>query len=128
VTAEAARRVGGNEAFWKMHDELFENPKGFASHGQEFVKEATARIGIDHDELWSNIRTRSIWERIRGNADQGNALEVKATPTLFFDGRRMAKWGDRLIWKYLLEHGSGEAAPASQPSDSSATAPAAQTQ
>ena len=30
VTAEAARLLGGQEAFWKMHDELFRDPDGFA--------------------------------------------------------------------------------------------------
>jgi len=122
VTAEAARIIGGNEAFWKMHDELFRDPGGFAKSGTEYVRQACEKLGIDNDRLWKQIKTYAIWDRIRSNAGQGSALDVKATPTLFFDGRRMTGWGDRHTWRFLVE------SPASKtPHTILATYPAAQT-
>ncbi|HPD29056.1 MAG TPA: vitamin K epoxide reductase family protein [Phycisphaerae bacterium] len=103
VTAEAARILGGNETFWKMHDELFRDPEGFAKRSTEYVKQACEKLGIDHDALWKQIKTYGIWDRIRSNVGQGSALGVNATPTLFFDGRRMAGWGDRHTWRFLVE-------------------------
>jgi len=117
--------VGGNEAFWKMHDELFDDQKAFARGSQDFVKAATERIGIDHDELWRHIKTRSIWERIHENVEEGHAAGVKGTPTMFIDGRRMNKWGDSNFWRYLLQQEATPAkprpAPATRPTSRPAT-------
>lgn len=118
VTAEAARILGGNEAFWKMHDELFRDPEAFAKGSIEYVKHACEKLGMDNDALWQQIRTHGIWNRIRSNAGQGSALGVKATPTLFFDGRRMGGWGDRHTWRFLVESPASEtphAIPATYP-------------
>jgi len=116
VTAEAARVVGGDDAFWQMHDEIFADPDGFSRSSQTFVKEACERMGIDHDLLWEEIRTRGIWERIRASASLGNAIGVKSTPTLFFDGRRLAAWGDQHTWRFLLGAGmTPTTASATQP-------------
>lgn len=134
VTAEAARILGGNEAFWKMHDELFRDPEGFAKSSTEYVRQACENLGIDNDRLWKQIKTYGIWDRIRSNAGQGSALDVKATPTLFFDGRRMAGWGDRHTWRFLVEGPPSETPhailatyPAAQTRPSSTSSPAAPT-
>jgi len=126
VTAEAARLVGGNEAFWKMHDELFDKPKEFARQSTEFVQAATQRIGVDHDQLWRYIRTTSIWNRIRENVDQGHAVGVKGTPTMFFDGRKMDKWGDANFWRYLLRQEATPPEPTPPPATGPASPPTTQ--
>jgi len=125
ITAEAARLVSGNDAFWKMHDELFADPKAVAKNPLGFVKEASARIGIDHDKLWKRINSRSAWNRIYENIEQGHALDIDSTPIMFFDGRKLRPWGDRMFWKYLLRvapkekasTSSANAQPASGPAD-----------
>lgn len=103
VTAEAARLLGGPEAFWKMHDELFRDPEGFAKNSTDYVKQACEKLKLDHDELWKKINSYGVWDHIRVNGGQGSALDVKATPILFFDGRRMVGWGDRHNWRFLVE-------------------------
>ncbi len=112
VSAEAARILGGNEAFWKMHDELFRDPDGFARGVTEYTTQACQKLGLDHDALMRHIKTYAIWERIRVNTGQGAALDVQATPTVFFDGRRMSGWGDRHTWRLLVE---SPASPPAQP-------------
>ncbi|NMC05442.1 MAG: AGE family epimerase/isomerase, partial [Candidatus Lokiarchaeota archaeon] len=47
VATLMAFRMTGDEAFWKMYDELFSHQAEFAKGAQAFVKEATARAGID---------------------------------------------------------------------------------
>jgi hypothetical protein len=103
VTAEAARILGGPEAFWKMHDELFRDPDAFAKSPEDYVKQACEKLKLDNDALWQKIKTFTIWERIRINAGQGNAVGVESTPTFFVDGRLMTAWGDKHAWRFLLE-------------------------
>ncbi len=103
--AEVARIVGGNDAFWEMHDALFQDPKAFS---EKFVKEVAGRIGVDNKEFWGQFRRSSSWNQIYEHVEQGKALGVKATPTLFFDGRRLTKWGDKHTWQYLLEVVEGQ--------------------
>jgi len=118
VTAEAAQALGGQEMFWKMHDELFRDPQGFARNPEEYVRQACQKLGLSNEEVWKKIKTYAIWEPIRVDAGQGNALGVNSTPTLFFDGRRMSGWGDRHTWRLLIEGGP---LPATQPAEESPT-------
>lgn len=114
VTAEAARLLGGTEAFWKMHDELFRNADVFARDSDNFVRQTCQKLGLDYDALWAKIKTYTIWEHIRVNTGQGNALEVDGTPTIFFDGRRMLEWGNKHTWRFLIEN---RPVPPTQPAE-----------
>jgi protein-disulfide isomerase len=112
VTAEAARILGGPDMFWKMHDELFRDQAAFARNPEEYVKQACQKLGLSNEEVWKKIKTYAIWEPIRVDEGQGNAVGVNSTPTLFFDGRRMSGWGNRHTWRFLIEGGP---VPTTQP-------------
>lgn len=98
--AEVSRIIGGNGAFWDMHDALFAQPKKF---GTDFVKRVAGEIGVDNDEFWTLFKRTSSWQKIYDHVEQGHAIEVKGTPALFFDGRRMKAWGDEHTWRFMLE-------------------------
>ncbi len=114
VTAEAAQALGGPEMFWKMHDELFRDPQAFARDPEAYVRQACQKLGLSNEEVWKKIKTYAIWEPIRVDAGQGNALGLNETPVIFFDGRRMAGFGDRHFWRLLIEGGP---LPATQPAE-----------
>jgi len=86
AATEAARRLGGNDAFWKMHDKLYENQ---AKLGKVPYKDLAAEIGLDpvrFEEVRQDPQTR---ERISRDADEGTRLGVRTTPSIFLDGRRI---------------------------------------
>jgi protein-disulfide isomerase len=133
--AEVTRIVGGEDAFWKMHDALFADPSAFST---EWVKQKAGEIGVDNEEFWTLFKRTSSWEKIYQHVDQGAELGVQGTPAIFFDGRRMTTWGDDHTWKYLLglvetdafqqaggtaPHATPATRPATRASESPATRP-----
>jgi protein-disulfide isomerase len=121
VTVEAARAIGGEDAFWKMYEELFAHQADFAKAPKEFVKQACERIGIDNDELWKKINTTSVWSRIAAQVKQAGPLGLDATPAIYYDGRKVAGWANSKFWDFIMwqeRRGGGTATarpPATQP-------------
>ncbi len=115
VAAEAVRLLKGNDAFWIMHDALFNAEKLNA----QAIYDAAAKVGIGSDELMKRVHTYSVWNHIKANVAEGNALGLKSTPVMYFDGRRLEALGDKHTWKYLLS-GPTWKAPASAPATSTA--------
>lgn len=126
VTAEAARAVGGEEAFWRMYEELFDHQSEFAKGPKEFVREACSRIGISNDMLWKKINTVSVWDRIKEHARQGGRIGVQATPAIYYDGRKVAGWANAKFWDFVMwqERQQGGGAPAQPTTTRPATRPA----
>ena len=117
VTAEAARAVGGEDAFWKMYDELFAHQVEFAKAPREFVKAACERIGINNEEVWKKIGTTSVWDRVKKQTDQAATNGVEATPTIYYDGRKVAGWANSKFWDFIMwrEQQAGGTTPTTQP-------------
>ncbi len=99
VAADVVLSVAGNEAFWTMHDELFEEQKKLSA---ERLFELAEKLGVTRDTMREYIGRRSTWDRIHAHVEQARALGIRETPTMFFDGRQMSGWGDRHFWRYLL--------------------------
>lgn len=127
VTAEAARALGGEDAYWKMYDELFARQGDFQKGALAFVKETCPRLGLDPDELMKRVNTYSAWDRVKAHIEEAHALGVDATPAVFFDGRKVAGWSNAKFWDYLMfldkngrlpAPGRATSAPASAPSGS----------
>jgi len=137
AAAEAARRLGGSEAFWKMHDAIFANQSRLAERP---YTELAKQIGLDpvaFERLWKDPATM---DRVRRDAELAGRLQVIATPKVFLDGREIRRpvaWTyqqnrfDRTetirrtirLWRKLLEWAgqapaTAPAAAASQPSGS----------
>ncbi len=101
VTAEAARAIGGEPAFWKIHDRLFDQQAHFARQNKQFMQELAQDLGVAVDDVWKRIHTRSIWERVSRHVEQGYAVGVKATPAVFLDGRPVAGWRNSTFWDFI---------------------------
>jgi len=82
--AEAARRLGGSEAFWKMHDALFEKQRELDE--RPYAKIA-ASIGLDPVAFEKVMADPATRQRVEEDASLGHALGVTATPGVFLDGR-----------------------------------------
>lgn len=98
--AEAARSLGGSEAFWKMHDRLFANQETFA---QAPWAKLAQEIGLDPARLSQIAASGTFRERIREDAELGRQLQVDHTPTIFLDGRKLEEWRRLDVWQALVK-------------------------
>lgn len=118
AAAEAARLQGGNEAFWKMHDELFKNQ---LRKTRLSYTEMAKLVGLDPVRLEKDMASPQVRDRIQQDIAFGQQAQVNGTPTVFMNGRIINVWGRDRLWQYLLQF-----APRSKPTTAhTATQPAA---
>jgi protein-disulfide isomerase/uncharacterized membrane protein len=88
LAVEAARLQGGQEAFWQMHDLLFENQDRL----DVAPYAAFARlIGLDGGKLETDMRNPILKARIVEDAELGGRIGVKRTPTAFLNGKPLGR-------------------------------------
>lgn len=98
--AEAARVLGGSEAFWRMHDRLF---LGQDALGQASWSALAQEVGVDPARLSEMVAANAHRARIREDAQLGERMRVGQTPTVFLDGRKMEDWSRLDLWQALVE-------------------------
>jgi protein-disulfide isomerase/uncharacterized membrane protein len=105
--AEAARLLGGADAFGKMRAALYERQRDLELGRW---REWAAAIGLDAETFEVNMRSPQVDERIREDTTLGGRLGVKAIPALYLNGRKLASWSRPETWDALLVEPS-QAAP-----------------
>ncbi len=97
--AEAARVLGGNQAFWKMHDLLFENQERW-KHSRDFMPYAR-KIGLDEAAFRKAMASPQVIDRVKADIADGDSIGkqvpekkrdeivVTGTPAIFVDGKRL---------------------------------------
>ena len=98
MATEAARLMGGDEAYWGMLDDLFSNVKAYKTNRNDTLSAAVARLGLDNETFWETIKAPAARERISRGIAEAKKLGVKGTPRLFLDGRRLLPWNDKAVW------------------------------
>lgn len=84
--AEAARLLGGDDAFWKMHDMLYDRQDRLA---EKPYAELARAVGLDPAAFEKAMNDPAARQRIERDAAIGKQLALEGTPTLFLDGRRV---------------------------------------
>ncbi len=84
--AEAARLVGGDDAFWKAHDILFAAQK---SPDERTTAVVVEKLGLDLEAFTAAMGSGDVTRRIREDIEQAHELGVTGTPSIFLDGRRV---------------------------------------
>lgn len=86
--AEAARIVGGNDAFWRAHDYLFGHRDQLAV-GAVSVEAVAAAIGLDVDAMRSAQTSPKVEQRLTEDIQQADACKIRGTPAVFVDGKNV---------------------------------------
>jgi protein-disulfide isomerase len=93
--AEAAESVGahgGDDAFWAMHDILYENQD--ALEDDDLIGYAEA-VGADPLTVADDLAARAFADRVRRDVGSGLESGVDGTPAFFVNGRRFqGLWSD----------------------------------
>lgn len=89
--AQAAEAAGlqGEDKFWAMHDKLYENQATW-SQAKDLVPvfvDYAKQIGLDTDRFMKDVNGEKVAARIFQDGKRAHALNIKATPTLFVNGR-----------------------------------------
>jgi len=95
MAAEAAESVaahGGDDAFWAVHDMLYENQDALAIDDLLGYAEAA---GADRIAVADDLASGAMRARVRADYRSGVRSGVRGTPTFFVNGRRFAgDWSD----------------------------------
>lgn len=83
--SETVAALGGNEAFWLMHDQLFEHQKALKDADlARYAEEA----GVDPRAVLADLEEGTYRRYVRESFMKGVRAGVNGTPTLFIDGIR----------------------------------------
>jgi protein-disulfide isomerase len=92
--AIASEVVGakGNEAFWKMHDTLYENQRALED---EDLASYAKKLGVTSEELESAYAGGPAADKVRTDFRSGVRSGVNGTPSFFVNGERYdGDWTD----------------------------------
>jgi len=87
--AEAAGSLGGNDAYWAMHDWLMTNQKTFSD---ETLTQAALDMGLDPAALFQEMQSPAIAAEIANEAQFAQRLGLRSIPFLFINGKLVHRW------------------------------------
>jgi protein-disulfide isomerase len=88
AAARCAREVGGDEAYWQMHDRLFEFQDEWAGNSQHVsvFKRFAAELELDQSAFDACLDGHRTTSTVQADVREGFAYGVSGTPTFFIDG------------------------------------------
>jgi len=84
--AEAARTIGGNDAFWQAHDYLFEN-QAELKRGRIEPETVAEDLGLELESFRKAMASDETTARIAEDSDLARRCGVISTPAVFIDGK-----------------------------------------
>jgi protein-disulfide isomerase/uncharacterized membrane protein len=121
---EAARIVGGDEAFWRMHDWLISRRQRMKGADKAWFVQRAREIGLDPGRFAAAMESEEAAARIRQHIEEANHLgkgvvpadklddyKVNSTPTVIVDGRLLRNAGHIQAWMKILETPPAQASP-----------------
>jgi protein-disulfide isomerase len=90
--------LGGNEAFWKAHDLLFESGRKLADFDYRGL---AAQLDLDPDQFLETMDSAAVMDRIKEDIKLGIQVGVDATPAVYLSGRRVPRVAVRvpIFWQ-----------------------------
>ncbi len=86
--AEAARALGGNDAFWMAHELLFASGRKLADYDYRGL---ARQLNLDPEVFVETLDSPAVQKRIQEDIKLGLDLGVDATPGLYLSGRRVPR-------------------------------------
>ena len=88
--ARAALAAGRQKKFWEMHDRIFEYQSALADpQGRTRFSEFARQIGLDVDQFEKAMKDPALEEIINKDLRDGAQAELRGTPTLYLNGRKV---------------------------------------
>jgi len=92
VAALAAEAAGGQDKFFEMYGQLYENQKAWSESkkpvDEYFVKYAK-EIGLDVNQFKKDVEQKKYEKNIQQDMNDAGAIGVSATPTFYINGEEI---------------------------------------
>jgi protein-disulfide isomerase len=98
--ARVVFQTKGNDAFWKMHDALFENQ---ASLEDSDFEELAKKQGLSWKSMQGALAADKLTGRIEDSEDVASDFEARGTPHFFINGRRLSGAQPLVNFKKLID-------------------------
>jgi protein-disulfide isomerase len=89
--AEATMCADDQGKFWEMHSTIFANHSGEnqGAYSDDRLKEMAEAVGLDMDEFEPCFEDETHADAVADMYEEGTAMGVNSTPTLFINGERV---------------------------------------
>jgi protein-disulfide isomerase len=85
TAVEAARLLGGTDAFWKAHDLLFASQDRLRD--DRFYSEMAQQLGLDQAQFAEALTSPGVLERIDEDIELAVRIGLRGTPAVYVEGR-----------------------------------------
>jgi protein-disulfide isomerase len=86
--AEAARVLGGNDAFWKAHDLMFAS-RSRLGDAKRFYPELARKLGFEWEAFQKTMTSDAVLDRIREDVELAKQIKMRGTPSVYLNGRKV---------------------------------------
>jgi protein-disulfide isomerase len=97
LSARAAEAAALQDAFWQMHDKLFEEQAAWSGLSDTAARDTflgyAEGLGLDRERFESDMDSDAVKDRVQADADGGRQAGVNSTPSFFLNGAKMAQFG-----------------------------------
>jgi protein-disulfide isomerase len=111
IAAEAAEAAGAQNKYWEMHDELYEHQADWESLENPLDKfaEYAQEIGVtDIERFKREISADTYKSKIDTDTNDGNAIGVNSTPTIYVNGVKAVNGSYDTIKKMIEDAKAGK--------------------
>jgi protein-disulfide isomerase len=90
-SARCARELGGDEAFWTMHDLLFINQEQWANNANyvAMFKSLAGEMELPQAEFDECLDSDRYADAVNAQVNEGVQLGVRGTPSFFINGQSL---------------------------------------
>jgi len=90
------------KAFWKVYDLIYDNQDLIsASNAYDKMLDYATRSGLNADAFKACLASSQAAAEVDASVANGNELEVRSTPTLFINGRRLVGADPHALQQYI---------------------------
>jgi protein-disulfide isomerase len=88
--AEAAGQLGGDSAYWKMHEWLMTHQTSFKDDAA--IKAQAQAIGLNPDEFAAKMESAEVSQIISSDIDIGHRVGITEIPRISVNGKLVPRW------------------------------------